>query len=585
MNETAVVNAEHVNKSFGNTLALKDFSTSIVAGTMVGLVGPDGSGKSTLIRLLVGLLLPDTGQIYINGLCTVKDADKIHDIVGYMPQKFGLYDDLTVIENLSLYADLRHITGTLRKEKFKRLLDFTKLAPFSSRLAGKLSGGMKQKLGLACSLIGEPQVLFLDEPSVGVDPLSRRELWDMVQALLTDGMTVVWSTAYLNEAEKCDSVILLNEGENLYEGRSDALVRGVQGRTWHINNIEKNKRRSILMHLLAADSVVDGVIQGNALRVVIGKKYHIEDAVQTIAPLLLPLPVTYHSVPSSFEDAFIDIIYTSPIEVSALAARIPLKDTKVGSAIKAVQLTKVFGDFVAVDKVNFDIERGEIFGLLGPNGAGKSTTFKMMCGLLQPSSGEASVAGLDLKTATSEARSRIGYMAQKFSLYANLTVRQNLEFFAGVYGLSGRQVRKQIGLMTDVFDLKQYLTVQADILPLGYKQRLSLACAVMHQPDVLFLDEPTSGVDPLTRREFWNHINGMVDKGVTVMITTHFMDEAEYCDRIGLIYQGKTIATGTPDELKSMVSTPLPKDDISLEDAFIFLVEQTIDNAELEQNS
>lgn len=584
MNESAVVRVEHVNKGFGNTLALKDFSTRIAAGTMVGLVGPDGSGKSTLIRLMVGLLLPDAGQIYINGLCTVKDAGKIHDIVGYMPQKFGLYDDLTVIENLSLYADLRHITGALRQEKFNRLLSFTQLAPFTSRLAGKLSGGMKQKLGLACALIGEPQVLFLDEPSVGVDPLSRRELWNMVQALLTEGMTVVWSTAYLNEAEKCDSVILLSEGESLYEGAAETLVDRVRGRTWHIRNIEKSKRRSTLVHLIAEDSVVDGVIQGNALRVVVGEKHHITDLIKSIEPLLLPMPVTYHAVSPSFEDAFIDIIYRAPIESSALAARFTPKNKEIGSVIKAVQLTKRFGDFVAVDKVNFDIGRGEIFGLLGPNGAGKSTTFKMMCGLLQPSFGEASVAGLDLKTATSEARSRIGYMAQKFSLYGNLTVRQNLQFFAGVYGLSGRQVRKQISLMTDVFDLKEYLAVQADLLPLGYKQRLSLACAVMHQPDVLFLDEPTSGVDPLTRREFWNHINGMVDKGVTVMITTHFMDEAEYCDRIGLIYQGKSIATGTPNELKAMVSSAKINDDMSLEDAFISLVEQSMDNYGREQH-
>ena len=568
VSNSCAIEVSHVTKTFGNNVALKDFSVNIEAGGMLGLVGPDGAGKTTLIRLLVGLLLPDLGEVTVNGFNTRDAANSIHEIIGYMPQKFGLYDDLTVYENLSLYADLRHVTGETRIEQCRHLLDFTQLDPFQSRLAGNLSGGMKQKLGLACTLIGAPKLLFLDEPSVGVDPLSRKELWSMVQGLLTGGMTVIWSTAYLNEAQQCDSVVLLNEGESLYSGPTDTFKERVRGRTWQVGNIPHSRRRKLLMHLLTQKPIVDGLISGDGLHLVLGDEFVQED----IEAIVEPIRASYNRVEPSFEDAFIDMIYRAPFSHSALAAQIHPKDQNIGSVIKVDKLTKKFGDFVAVDTVSFDIQRGEIFGLLGPNGAGKSTIFKMMCGLLQPSSGSAFVTGLDLKTATSRARSRIGYMAQHFSLYGALSVRENLKFFAGLYGLSRKNVSRQVDLMTEVFDLQKYLKSEADLLPLGFKQRLSLACAVMHEPDVLFLDEPTSGVDPLTRREFWNHINGMVEKGVTVMVTTHFMDEAEYCDRIGLIFNGKSIATGTPAELKKIAS-PTGKE-MSLEDAFIELVKQ-----------
>ncbi|KGQ62172.1 ATP-binding cassette domain-containing protein [Gallibacterium anatis] len=562
----AMVVIDKVTKHFKgmDKPALDAVSAQIFPGKMTGLVGPDGAGKTTLIRHIIGLMQADGGTITVDQLNVNDDAETIHQISGYMPQKFGLYEDLTVIENLNLYADLRFlISGASRKEKFDKLLAFTDLAAFQQRLAGKLSGGMKQKLGLACALVGDPKLLLLDEPSVGVDPISRRELWKLVQALVEQGMAVLWSTAYLDEAEKCDSVILLNEGKKLYDGAPQGLLESVRGRVFQVSDIPVADRRSSLIHLLQQPQVMDGIIQGSNLRIVLKP--------EAAKPQLSQ--GKWQPVNPCFEDAFINRLGGGPGGNSALVAQIEAKQDDGKPVIDAKGLTKKFGDFVAVKDNTFSIKRGEIFGLLGPNGAGKSTTFKMMCGLLQPTAGECFVTGLNLRYATSQARSRIGYMAQRFSLYGNLDVLQNLRFFAGLYGVTGKVQRERIEMMIDIFDFKPYLKMNAGDLPLGFKQRLSLACAVIHQPDILFLDEPTSGVDPITRREFWLHINAMVGKGVTVMVTTHFMDEAEYCDRIGLIYHGENIATGTPDELKQQAVQLAGLQAPTLEDAFIALVQ------------
>ncbi len=574
MARESLVNIEGVSKRFkgDDVPALDSIVTTIQPGKVTGLVGPDGAGKTTLIRLITGLMQPDQGSITVKGLSGVKDTEKIHAITGYMPQKFGLYEDLSVIENLHLYADLRQVTGRERGEKFERLLAFTDLERFKPRLAGKLSGGMKQKLGLACALIGDPELLLLDEPSVGVDPISCRELWKMVQELLGGGMGVVWSTAYLDEAEQCDTVILLNEGKMLHDGPPSELLAHVEGRTFQIHGVKAENRRRVLMTTLQQEGVIDGVIQGKHVRVVMGKEKE-TPALETVAP---GETAEWHHVDPWFEDAFIDVLGGGPGGHSELAEHMEEKPDADRPVIEAKGLTKCFGDFTAVHDNTFDIYRGEIFGLLGPNGAGKSTTFKMMCGLLQPTEGKATVTGLDLKTVTSEARNRIGYMAQKFSLYGHLNAQQNLSFFSGLYGLSGNKQRQRIEKMIEIFDLKKQLKHNAGDLPLGFKQRLALACAVMHEPDVLFLDEPTSGVDPITRREFWTHITGMVEKGVTVMVTTHFMDEAEYCDRIGLIYRGENIATGTPDDLKEQAKdVDGALEAPTLKDAFIALVQHS----------
>ena len=547
--------------------AVARLDCKIASGYVTGLVGPDGAGKTTLMRMLAGLMKPDEGEARVLGFDPIRDDRALHAVLGYMPQKFGLYEDLTVMENLNLYADLRSVTGDARKQTFARLLEFTALGPFTGRLAGKLSGGMKQKLGLACTLVGAPKVLLLDEPGVGVDPISRRELWQMVHELAGDGMLILWSTSYLDEAEQCRDVLLMNEGELLYQGEPKALTQTIAGRSFLLHSPQENNRR-LLQRALKLPQVSDGMIQGKSVRLILKKEATADDIRQ--APGMPDIEIA--ETAPRFEDAFIDLLGGAGASESPLGA---ILHTVNGNAdetvIEAQSLTKKFGDFAATDHVDFSVKRGEIFGLLGPNGAGKSTTFKMMCGLLVPTSGKALVLGMDLKVSSGKARQHLGYMAQKFSLYGNLSVEQNLRFFSGVYGLRGRAQDEKINRMSEAFGLKSLAGQATDSLPLGFKQRLALACSLMHEPDILFLDEPTSGVDPLTRREFWLHINSMVEKGVTVMVTTHFMDEAEYCDRIGLVYRGKLIASGTPDDLKAQAADDAQPDP-TMEQAFIRLI-------------
>ena len=550
--------------------ALDAVTGEIHAGFITGLIGPDGAGKTTLLRLIAGLLVPGAGTLTTLGRDPVRDAAGIHREIGYMPQKFGLYEDLSVLENLTLHADLRQVTGAARVAAFDRLLGFTDLRRFTARLAGKLSGGMKQKLGLACALLGTPRLLLLDEPGVGVDPISRKELRRMVGQLVDEGIAVVWSTAYLEEAELCGTTLVLNEGKLIFSGPPAVMTAPLAGRCWQLKNPAGNKRR-LLARALSHASISDGTIQGHHLRLTFRQD----------APLMPPAfpPESFGAPPATewaqvtprFEDAFIDRMGGAPGGESVLARHVRAIPADGQVVIQAEKLTKKFGDFAATDEVTFEVHRGEIYGLLGPNGAGKSTTFKMMCGLLKPTSGRATVVGLDLRHSAGRARQKLGYMAQKFSLYGNLSVRSNLGFFSGIYGLTGNEQRDKTATMADIFHLGPFLDTKTDALSLGFKQRLALACAVMHEPDILFLDEPTSGVDPVTRREFWTHINGLVERGVTVMVTTHFMDEAEYCDRIGLVFRGQLIANGTPDELKALAASP-DNPDPTMEDAFIALI-------------
>ena len=525
--------------------AVAPLDCTVHKGYVTGLVGPDGAGKTTLMRMLAGLLKPDEGSASVLGLDPVRDDRALHAMLGYMPQKFGLYEDLTVMENLTLYADLRSVTGETREKTFQRLLDFTSLGPFTDRLAGKLSGGMKQKLGLACTRVGQR----------------------MVHELAGDGMRILWSTSYLVDAEQCRDVLLMNEGELLYQGDPTALTQSMTGRSVLLHSPHENNRR-LLQRVLKLPQVSDGMIQGKSVRVILKKEASPDDLRQNAD---LPDLAIDETAPR-FEDAFIDLLGGAGTAESPLGAILhTVEGTPGETVIEAKSLTKKFGDFAATDNVNFTVKRGEIFGLLGPNGAGKSTTFKMMCGLLVPTAGKALVLDMDLKVSTGKARQHLGYMAQKFSLYGNLTVEQNLRFFSGVYGLRGRVQNEKIARMSEAFGLSSIASQATDALPLGFKQRLALACSLMHEPDILFLDEPTSGVDPLTRREFWLHINSMVEKGVTVMVTTHFMDEAEYCDRIGLVYRGKLIAHGTPDDLKAQVADA-QQPDPTMEQAFITLI-------------
>jgi ABC-2 type transport system ATP-binding protein len=563
----SLVVAKQITKTFNNIPAISKLNINIKKGKITGLVGPDGAGKTTLIRLMTGLLDVDSGELEVLNYSLPKDADKIQTKIGYMPQKFGLYEDLSVLENLTLYANLQSIPKVEQKKRINELLEFINLTEFQSFLASDLSGGMKQKLGLACALIRKPELLLLDEPGVGVDPISRKELWAIVNELVKDDVGVVWSTAYLDEAELCDEVILLNEGSILFEGIPKDLSQTMKGKVFKIVGEIKDKRRTLRL-ALKYEQIRDGVILGNSIKLICENKSDL--------PTLEKLEAsncTYEDMEANFEDGFINILKGNFDGESLLAQQMGEFEQNEGTLIEASHLSKTFGTFKATDDVNFKIKRGEIFGFLGPNGAGKSTTFKMLCGLVKPTSGEAHVLGISLETSSYKARSKIGYMSQKFSLYGDISVFENLKFFAGVYGLKGKEKKEKIANMIKIFELEKYKKTASKSLPLGYKQRLSLACAVMHDPVVLFLDEPTSGIDPLTRREFWNHIYAMVQKGMTIMVTTHFMDEAEYCDRIALIYKGRAIALDTPHNLINQIGS-----NATMEDTFIELIKREEDD-------
>lgn len=548
----------------GNHVALEGVSTTIDAGRITGIVGPDGAGKTTLLRLVAGLLKATGGQVRVFGHDMSTDAQAVHHRIGYMPQRFGLYEDLSVAENLALYADLHDMPPDLRRDRISRLLRFTRLSPFTDRLSGKLSGGMKQKLGLACALLARPRLLLLDEPSVGVDPASRRELWHIVVEMLEEQqeapMAVVWATAYLDEAERCGRVLLLHEGRVLADSPPADFLAPLQERVYRLS-VPTDRRRAIARDLAATVDVVDAAVQGDTLRVVMRDGVPPPPADGLGGTNMVP-------VPPRLEDGFVDRIAT-PVRPPPEEPPRPVRDG--GPPIRVQDLTRRFGNFTAVDRVSFEVRHGEIFGLLGPNGAGKSTIFRMLCGLLQPSEGQALVAGQDLLRAPAQARARMGYMAQRFSLYGELTVAANLRFFARVYGLPRAARRSAVNDALDRFDLRDVAETRSSELPLGVKQRLALAAALLHGPDILFLDEPTSGVDPLTRRAFWARIGRLADAGVTVLVTSHFMDEAEYCDRLAIISGGRMITTGTPASLRARVrSDSLP--DPTLEDAFIALV-------------
>ena len=564
-----VLDLSGVSKRFASIPALNNVSLNVRRGTVTGLIGPDGAGKTTLMRLIAGLLVPDSGQISVLGLDAVKEPLKIQHVIGYMPQRFGLYEDLTVQENLNLYADLQGLPDAERPARYAELTKLTGLELFTKRLAGKLSGGMKQKLGLACVLVRPPQLLLLDEPTVGVDPVARRELWSIVYRLVRqENMTTLLSTAYLDEAERCNEVILLHKGELLGQNSPDAFSRQVDGRSFQATLSGMNKR-SLQSRLARSPGVIDATIQRTGVRIVM------KNGMQPDAGSL-PDGIRIEPVPSRFEDSFISLLREKdgpapPPEVSLdhAAPEVPSGD----DVITVDQVTRCFGSFCAVRGVSFSVKAGEVFGLLGANGAGKSTTFRMLCGLLPATGGKLSVAGLDLRHAPAKARARIGYMAQKFSLYGDLSVQENLRFFSSAYGLSGNEQRTRIDWALQEFELKEYAASTSRELPLGFKQRLALAAALMHRPKILFLDEPTSGVDPLARREFWHRIAALAEEGVTVLVTTHFMEEAEYCDRLVIMAEGDILAEGTPDDMRARVQS-IQMPDPTMEDAFIHLIEE-----------
>lgn len=563
-----------VHKYFGSggerITALDGVNIEVQPGGVTGLIGPDGAGKTTLMRLCCGLLTLDGGSVQTLGIDAAENPAAVQAAVGYMPQRFGLYEDLSVQENLDLYANLQGVPLAQRQERYHQLMQMTGLAPFSQRLAGKLSGGMKQKLGLACTLVRPPKLLLLDEPTVGVDPVSRRELWQIVYSQVQEaGMSVLLSTAYLDEAERCNEVVLLHQGKVLGQAPPSEFSRIMEGRTWDVTSDQLPTRR-LQATLSTHPDITDAIINGDRVRII--TQAGVQPAAKTLLPDIANIQI--RAVPPRFEDAFIDRLGSTDGEGHATPEiRKAVAAAQEGDPIEVEKLERRFGDFIAVRQISFSVKRGEIFGLLGANGAGKTTTFRMLCGLLPVSSGRVSVAGHDLRTASAKARGRIGYMAQKFSLYGNLTVEQNLRFFSAAYSLGGQQQRQRIGWALEGFELEAYAHTNAGTLPLGYKQRLAFAATLMHEPEILFLDEPTSGVDPLARREFWTRTNALAEAGVTVLVTTHFMEEADYCDHLVIMAEGAILAAGTPHEIRALATTAtIPEP--SMEDAFIDLIQK-----------
>jgi ABC-2 type transport system ATP-binding protein len=553
--------------------ALEGVDFAARRGEITALVGSDASGKSTLIRLIAGLLAAQAGTLRVLDVDVARDPQAVQARIGYMPQRFGLYEDLTVQENLDLYADLHAVTPQARARKYPGLMSMTALEPFRGRLAGKLSGGMKQKLGLACTLISTPELLLLDEPTAGVDPLSRRELWSIVRGLVRDqGLPVIVSTSYLDEADHCDQVVVLHKGKVLARGAPGEVSAAAEGRVFRVSAAEGEAPRDLQARLLGHGGVIDAVPEAGRVRAVL-RDAGAADAVFQGRER--------QAVEAGFEDGFMSLLRAAaPAEAqapppqpqlpAAPAPQVPRRGQP--GAVQVSHLVRRFGDFTAVDNVSFDVAHGEIFGLLGPNGAGKTTTFRMLCGLLPVTGGELTVGGADMRRARAAARSRLGYVAQKFSLYGNLTVAENLDFFASVYGLRDARKRERIAWAMAEFDLDRQARLPAAQLAGGYKQRLAMAAALLHQPEILFLDEPTSGADPLARREFWRRITALADEGVTVIITTHFMAEAEYCDRVAILDSGRVLAQGPPAEIRARGRAE-PGREPNMEDAFIAIVE------------
>ena len=574
---TPALRLDRVRKSFRretgeSVLALDDISFSVNPGGLAAVIGPDGAGKTTLMRLLTGLMKADRGAVSVLGIDADKDPQAIQSRISYMPQQFGLYEDLTVRENLDLYADMHGVSADSRRTQYLRLMNMTGLDPFQMRLAGQLSGGMKQKLGLACALVRSPDLLLLDEPTVGVDPLSRRELWEIIRQLIKDRLTVLLSSSDPAEAENCDSVLVLSEGKKLIDAPPAEVCRLALNRIFLAQPPDALKARDLQAQLLALPNVIDAVPECGQVRLIADASSRGSESMPFAGISALPTP-------ARFEDGFMVLLHQAAGGNAADKQAPALQEPAIGGApgdtvVEVHDLVRRFGKFVAVNRVSFAVQRGEIFGLLGPNGAGKTTTFRMLCGLLPISAGSLKVAGVNVLQNRASARQHLGYVAQKFSLYGQLTVEENLDFFARAYGLAGDKRRERIGWALSQFELAPFVRLPSAQLPGGFKQRLAMAAALLHRPQILFLDEPTSGADPFARREFWQRIIALARNGVTVIVTTHFMAEAEYCDRALILDDGKVLVQGTPDELRALVPVVAGRV-ATMEDAFIAIVEKS----------
>ena len=543
----AAITVRGLVKRYGAVEALRGVDLDVRPGEIFGLIGPDGAGKTSMFQILGGVMEATAGSAVMLGL----PAREARTVVGYLTQVFSLYPDLSVAENLRYVGELRRLSRAEIEERAGRYLSMFQMERFMDRLAGKLSGGMKQKLALACALVAEPRILLLDEPTTGVDPVSRREFWDALAQLSVDGMTILLATPYLDEAERCHRVALMHDGVIHRVGTPLELRQGLGLQRLEVQADDLGRAASALS---GRRGIADVQRFGDRLDVMVAD---VEAGERAVRAALTEARVVVSGVPAAaptLENTFVAVL--RGLEGEVTAPPIPdghrLESRATSSAITAVDLRRVYGSFQAVKGINLDIRYGEIYGLLGANGAGKTTTIKMLCGLVAPSSGQVGLVGETGKQLRSAAvRQQLGYMSQKFSLYDDLALEENLEFFAGVYGLSPEQRAARARWVLEFAGLAGKGKQLTGSLPGGWKQRVAFGAAIMHEPRVLFLDEPTSGVDPIARRTFWTMINRLADEGAAVLITTHYLEEAEQCNRLGFMVGGELVAEGTPSGVKA----------------------------------
>ncbi len=549
MTEVAI-QVDGLRKNYGAIQAVRGISLEIGKGEIFGLIGPDGAGKTSTFQILGGVMEATSGVANIFG----RPAREARSEVGYLTQAFSLYPDLSVAENIQYVGDLRRVPRPQIRERGGRYLQMFDMDRFTDRLAGRLSGGMKQKLALACALVAQPRVLLLDEPTTGVDPVSRREFWDTLAHLSAEGLTIMVATPYLDEAERCGRVALMHLGELRKVGTPAELRKGLGAKRIEVRTKDLGKAEQILLDASGEGREITDVQRfGDRLDVIApnadrGRQF-IQDKLESAGLAVEDLRVDEPTL----ENTFVATLRAIGQETKAppFPGKHPHRDLREQIAIGAKNLTKRFGAFNAVKNVSVQVRYGEIYGLLGANGAGKTTTIKMLCGLLGPSSGEMELAGERGSLRSESVRERIGYMSQKFSLYDDLTIGENLDFFAGVYGVPEGERQEKERWVLEFSGLEGKSDQITGSLPGGWKQRVAFGSAIMHEPGVLFLDEPTSGVDPLARRAFWRMINQLADAGAAILVTTHYLEEAEQCNRLGFMVAGELVVEGTPSGVKA----------------------------------
>jgi ABC-2 type transport system ATP-binding protein len=545
---SAALRVHDLWKRYGSLEAVRGITFEVGEGEIFGLIGPDGAGKTSTFQILAGVMEATTGVAEVFG----RPARETRSETGYLTQSFSLYPDLTVAENIRYAGDLRRVPRPDIEARGDRYLEMFDLGRFVERLAGQLSGGMKQKLSLACALIAEPRVLLLDEPTTGVDPVSRREFWDALAHLSAGGLTVLVATPYLDEAERCRRVALIHQGQLRQVGTPAEMRRSLGARRLEVRTDDLAGAERALAAVTGDQTIIDVQRFGDRLDILAADPDRAQERLRTsLATAGLRVLDTRVDVPS-LENVFVARLRALGEEpvYEPFPGRHPHAGLRGRVAIGARGLTREFGSFVAVNDVSLEIRYGEIYGLLGANGAGKTTTIKMLCGLLDPSGGEVQLAGEGGDLRTGEVRQRIGYMSQKFSLYDDLSIRENLRFFAGVYGVPDREREEKIRWVLAFSGLEGRDQQVTGSLPGGWKQRVAFGAAIMHEPSVLFLDEPTSGVDPLARRAFWRLINRLADAGTAILVTTHYLEESEQCNRLGFMAGGELVAEGSPGEIK-----------------------------------